>query len=44
MRMSHPGPQGQAHPASWRRWLLPPGGTVAVSPVPLAAGPSGAPA
>jgi cell division protease FtsH len=23
MRMSQPGPPGHAHPASWRRWLLP---------------------
>ena len=24
MRMFPPGPEGQAHPAPWRRWLLPP--------------------
>ena len=23
MRMFPPGPEGQAHPAPWRRWLLP---------------------
>jgi len=23
VRMSHPGPTGHAHPAPWRRWLLP---------------------
>ena len=23
MRMFPPGPGGQAHPAPWRRWLLP---------------------
>jgi len=23
MRMSQPGPPGHAHPAPWRRWLLP---------------------
>jgi cell division protease FtsH len=27
MRMSQPGPQGQAPRAAWRRWLLPVGGT-----------------
>jgi cell division protease FtsH len=26
MRTSQPGPQGQAHQADWRRWLLPAGG------------------
>jgi hypothetical protein len=22
MRISQPGPEGRAHPAAWRRWLL----------------------
>jgi cell division protease FtsH len=30
MRMSQPGPEGQAHPADWRRWLLPLGGIAAL--------------
>jgi cell division protease FtsH len=28
MRTSQPGPEGQAHPATWWRWLLPLGGMV----------------
>jgi cell division protease FtsH len=27
MRMSQMGPEGRSHPAAWRRWLLPLGGT-----------------
>ena len=30
MRISQPGPQGQANPAPWRRWLLPLGGTAGI--------------
>jgi cell division protease FtsH len=30
MRMPQPGPEGQAHPAAWRRWLLPLGGTAVI--------------
>jgi cell division protease FtsH len=30
MRTSQPGTKGQAHPAAWRRWLLPLGGTAAI--------------
>jgi len=30
MRMSQPGPRGQANAAPWRRWLLPLAGTAGV--------------
>jgi cell division protease FtsH len=30
MRMSQPDPKGQAHPAAWRQWLLPLGGTAII--------------
>ena len=30
MRTSQPGPQGQATPAPWRRWLLPLGGAAGI--------------
>lgn len=30
MRMSQPGPRGQAHPAPWWRWLLPLGGIAVI--------------
>jgi cell division protease FtsH len=30
MRMPQPGPEGQAQPAAWRRWLLPLGGTAVI--------------
>jgi cell division protease FtsH len=30
VRISQPGPQGQANPAPWRRWLLPLGGTAGI--------------
>jgi hypothetical protein len=30
MRMSQPDPKGQAHPAAWRQWLLPLGGTAVI--------------
>jgi cell division protease FtsH len=30
MRTSLPGPKGQAHPAAWRRWLLPLGGMAVI--------------
>jgi len=40
MRMPQPGPEGQAHPAPWRRWLLPV--AVTASLVALLAVPRGA--
>jgi cell division protease FtsH len=41
MRMSQPGPNGQAHPATWWRWLLPLGGIAVI--VTLLALPNGSP-
>ena len=41
MRMSQPGPRGQATTAAWRRWLLPLGGTAGL--LTLLALPRGAP-
>jgi len=41
MRMSQPGPKGQARPATWWRWLLPVGGIAVI--VTLLALPNGSP-
>jgi hypothetical protein len=41
MRMSQPGRNGQAHPVTWWRWLLPLGGIAVI--VTLLARPAGGP-